>query len=259
MTIGNSSLTEYSNHLSLETPRLSSCTSASSSLYSVNTDYYTPSANTDNPLGITQTPMTMDSFNNATAFGVDIGKNYPQPMLQDPLFASANFNFDFGNIINMYNSYMQNVKNNLMQYLSATTNASATQTGEYTPATRVENKNNNEDYITELQPMMQDKVKQLEAYAQSKGYNFTITSGYRTREQQIALQQRYANQPGRVAGADSSLHRFGLAIDINTSGLTEAQCADLGSYAKSLGMRWGGDFNSFREPWHFDLQQSTSA
>jgi len=123
----------------------------------------------------------------------------------------------------------------------------------YQPTVRIATKSKNDDYIKELAPEMQEKVRLLEEYARKEGIPFTITSGYRSREEQIALQNKYAGQKGRVAGADSSRHRFGKAIDINTKSLTETQCKKLGDYAKSIGMRWGGDFITCRERWHFDM------
>lgn len=116
----------------------------------------------------------------------------------------------------------------------------------------------NEDYISELQPKMQEKVRKLEAFAKSKGITFTISSGYRTPEKQQSLINKYGRR--RAASVDGSPHRRGCAIDINTNGiLTEAQCKMLGEYAESIGMRWGGRWggpgsSTERERWHFDIQ-----
>ena len=265
MGIDNSYLTKYASLLPLHTEGVTSGTNTSSGLYCIDT---TPTVGGDY-CGSYSSMGCMDTFNYTHCIGAEsdinffngvpsFGNNLELNALNSA-FAPPSFNFDFGNIMNMYNSYMQNILNNYKQNLNATGNITELQTGEYMPAQRVESKNNNNDYIKELQPLMQQKVRMLEQYAKSKGYPFNITSGYRTREQQIALQKKYANQPGRVAGADTSLHRSGRAIDINTSGLTEAQCTDLGNYAKSIGLRWGGDFKSYRERWHFDLPASATA
>jgi hypothetical protein len=45
--------------------------------------------------------------------------------------------------------------------------------------------------------------------------------------------------------AEHSFHELGLAVDIESNALSE-----LGAYAESLGMRWGGRFG---DPVHFDL------
>ena len=145
------------------------------------------------------------------------------------------------------NDFLALLKNGL------TVNNPAESIVEYSPSKIISHKSSNNDYIAELDKDMQSKVKQLEQFAEANGIPFKITSGYRTREQQIALQKKYANEKGRVAGADSSKHRFGKAIDIDTSSLTKQQCQKLGDYAKSIGMRWGGDFSTYREDWHFDI------
>jgi len=124
----------------------------------------------------------------------------------------------------------------------------------YVPARTISNKTCNNDYIVELDPQMQEKVRALEEYARENNIPFKIIDGYRSREKQLQLIERYKNQPGRAAGADKSKHRFGKAIDIQTDNyLTEEQCRKLGEYAKSIGMRWGGDFRTVRERWHFEI------
>lgn len=266
MGIDNSYLTKYASLLPLHTEGVTSGTNTSSGLYCIDT---TPTVGGDY-CGNYSSMGCMDTFNYTPCIGAEsdinffngvpsFGNNLELNALNSA-FASPSFNFDFGNIMNMYNSYMQNILNNYKQNLNVTGNITELQTGEYTPAQRVENKKNNDDYIKELHPLMQQKVRQLEAYAKSKGYTFRICSGYRTREQQIALQKKYKNEKGRVAGADSSPHRFGRAIDISSNGiLSEEQSRDLGNYAKSIGLRWGGDFKSYRERWHFDLPASATA
>lgn len=115
----------------------------------------------------------------------------------------------------------------------------------------------NEDYISELQPKMQEKVRKLEAFARSKGITFRICSGYRTPQKQQSLIDKYGTR--RAASVNGSPHRSGRAIDISTNGiLTEAQCTMLGKYAESIGMRWGGRWggpgsSTQRERWHFDI------
>lgn len=255
MTIDTSYLTKYADQSPLEGRTSTSGTSTSSNLYGIDVGLNTSSSPWENPFGTYPAMNCMDTFN----FSPCLGMNFESSFFNSS-FAPPSFNFDFGNILNMYNSYMQNIQNSFLQRLNASMNIPPLQAGAYTPAQRVESKSSNDDYIKELQPLMQQKVRMLEAYAKSKGYPFKICSGYRTRDEQVALQKKYANQPGRAAGADSSPHRFGRAIDISTNGLlTESQCADLGRYAKSIGMRWGGDFTTCRERWHFDIPASACA
>jgi uncharacterized protein YcbK (DUF882 family) len=113
---------------------------------------------------------------------------------------------------------------------------------------------NNKNYLKNLNPEMRKRTEQLIAYANSNGYDVKITSGKRTSEEQKQLQKKYAKQPGRVA--KRSAHVAGKAIDIEVykNGVKVDEGYNLlGNYAKNeLGMRWGGDFKSYRERWHFD-------
>ena len=106
----------------------------------------------------------------------------------------------------------------------------------------------NDEKIAKLDPQMQIKVKDLLEYAKSKGLNVTITSGYRTQAQQEELlrtRPEYA--------AKDSLHCKGKAIDISIANGTDSDYKLLADYAKSIGMRWGGDFSKVKERWHFDM------
>ncbi len=107
----------------------------------------------------------------------------------------------------------------------------------------------NGDKIKTLTPDMQEKTMQLLDYAKEQGLNVQITSAYRTPEEQRELQRTR----GKYA-AKNSAHCEGKAIDIKIVNGTDADYKKLGDYAKSIGMRWGGDF-SVKERWHFDIRQ----
>lgn len=107
----------------------------------------------------------------------------------------------------------------------------------------------NAEKISQLNPEMQEKVMQLLDYAKSKGLKVQITSGYRTQEEQ---QELLRTRP--QFAAKRSAHCEGKAIDIKIIGGTDADYKMLGDFAKSIGMRWGGDFSKVKERWHFDYQ-----
>lgn len=109
---------------------------------------------------------------------------------------------------------------------------------------------NNAGKISRLDPKMQEKTMALLDYAKSKGLKVTITSGYRTQEEQEELQRTRPQ-----FAAKKSLHCQGKAIDIGISGGSDDDYALLGKYAvDNLGMRWGGNFKSTpKERWHFDM------
>lgn len=108
------------------------------------------------------------------------------------------------------------------------------------------------DKISKLSQTMQEKTMKLLDYAKSQGMEVSITSGYRTESEQAELRRKKPN-----LAAKKSLHCQGKAIDIKIKNGTDADYKKLGDYAKSLGMRWGGDFkNPCAERWHFDLGHS---
>lgn len=106
----------------------------------------------------------------------------------------------------------------------------------------------NANKISELSPEMQEKTMMLLDYAKSQGMEVTITSGFRTR-----AQQEYLLKTRPEYAAKRSLHCLGRAIDISIKGNNDSDYRKLGEYAKSIGMRWGGDFKKVAERWHFDI------
>jgi uncharacterized protein YcbK (DUF882 family) len=103
--------------------------------------------------------------------------------------------------------------------------------------------------IQKLQPDMQEKTMQLLDYAKTTlGKEITINSGFRTEAEQKHLCETIPH-----LAVKNSPHCVGKAVDLSISGGTDEDYAKLGAYAKSIGMRWGGDFqNMEKERWHFD-------
>ncbi|CDC19551.1 MAG: M15 family metallopeptidase [Candidatus Gastranaerophilaceae bacterium] len=107
----------------------------------------------------------------------------------------------------------------------------------------------NGELISQLTPTMQEKTMQLLEYAKSQNLNIKITSGYRTPAEQAELRRKRPD-----VAATKSLHCEGKAVDLKIINGTYNDYKKLGDYAKSIGMRWGGDFkNPKPEEWHFDL------
>lgn len=108
-----------------------------------------------------------------------------------------------------------------------------------------------------LTPEMQTAVIQLLSYAKENGLNVTVTSSYRSYEEQVNLYN--TSRPGYAAKPGSSQHEFGKAIDIKIEGGDSDNKNDpkfklLGDYWTSLGYNWGGTWSGANEPWHFDLR-----
>lgn len=109
----------------------------------------------------------------------------------------------------------------------------------------------NEEELKELHPILRYKVSKIIKEAEKQGCEVRLNSGYRTPEYQTYLYQ--TNQtPAKV-----SKHSYRAAIDMNICGLMKADSSrdwkQWGDLAESLGLRWGGDFGSYHDPVHFEL------
>lgn len=92
-------------------------------------------------------------------------------------------------------------------------------------------------------------AQDLQEAARALGFPVQVNSGYRTAQEQQALQGT-----GLAAPVGHSLHEQGNAVDLNWNSLSPDQQKALVDYMTSKGYRWG---NSFGEPWHFDLAGQT--
>lgn len=95
-----------------------------------------------------------------------------------------------------------------------------------------------------------------------RGYLVIITSGVRTVEEQKALYK----QNSKNARPGHSKHEAGIAIDINivnektkvkltkSSSSADWLATGIPQYAKSIGLKWGGDsFRDYHDPVHFEI------
>ncbi|MCA0980022.1 MULTISPECIES: M15 family metallopeptidase [Exiguobacterium] len=97
-----------------------------------------------------------------------------------------------------------------------------------------------------------------------------LTSGYRSAKEQNALYAQGRSEPGQVvtnAKAGQSYHNYGLAVDFviihdnktdydlstdrNRNDIPDWQ--ELGELGKALGFEWGGDWNSFPDYPHLQM------
>lgn len=112
--------------------------------------------------------------------------------------------------------------------------------------------------IERLHPSVRKKFRKLLRFAKKRGYTVIITSGYRSFKKQNQLYERNSKN----ARAGLSMHNYGLAIDINlrkngrwwrkSTPINEWKATGIPAYAKGLGMEWGGDFKTYRDPVHFE-------
>lgn len=118
----------------------------------------------------------------------------------------------------------------------------------------------NEIIISNLHPSVRDLFRKFLAGIKDLGFKPLLTSGYRSFEKQKKL---HAQNPSN-AQAGFSPHNYGFAVDLNLISLkknTYIRKADsrakwiltgVPALAKQLGLRWGGDFQTYHDPVHFD-------
>lgn len=94
-----------------------------------------------------------------------------------------------------------------------------------------------------------------------KGVDVRIISGLRTYAEQDALYAKGRTAPGPKvtnARAGFSNHNFGTAWDIGLfegkKYLTDSPLyKEIGEISRSLGLKWGGDFKSFKDYPHYEV------
>lgn len=114
---------------------------------------------------------------------------------------------------------------------------------------------------SKLDPLFAQRVLQLLARVEARGYTFTLLEGYRSPERQ----DRLANLGSQVTAARAmqSRHQFGLAADLaplrdgrlvisERDGWAWAAYQALGQEAEALGLTWGGRW-ALRDYGHVEL------
>jgi len=106
-------------------------------------------------------------------------------------------------------------------------------------------------HIHGLSPDIAGAAQYMVAVVRSAGFPLQITSSLRTRAEQEALRRT-----GRTNTLRSK-HLIGQAFDVDIHGLARDQIPmwfwmELGTFAESLGFRWGGRWTSPWDPGHFE-------
>ena len=80
-----------------------------------------------------------------------------------------------------------------------------------------------------------------------------ILEGYRSIEKQNECYEQGRTKPGKIitnAKGGQSFHNYRVAFDIYTTDYDKA-----GKIGKSLGLEWGGDWKTFKDLPHYDLEK----
>ncbi|WP_217591708.1 M15 family metallopeptidase [Cohnella sp. GbtcB17] len=125
--------------------------------------------------------------------------------------------------------------------------------------------------VVSLHPVVAEKMKTLKAEAEALGIRIAITDGFRSETEQDALYRKGRSAPGNIvtnAKGGQSYHNYGLAIDFairakngdvlwdmeydgNRNG--KADWMEVVGIAKRLGFSWGGDWESFPDYPHLQM------
>ncbi len=92
------------------------------------------------------------------------------------------------------------------------------------------------------------------------GYDFVPTAGLRRFDEQDKLYAQGRTAPGNIvtkAKGGESLHNYGLALDLarRINGKivwAEDKYAIIGQYARQHGLKWGGDWKTFKDLPHIE-------
>jgi D-alanyl-D-alanine carboxypeptidase/Family of unknown function (DUF5715) len=130
--------------------------------------------------------------------------------------------------------------------------------------TRRENRRELE-YIATVAPQSALIFQQFITEIETKtGWKIVINSGLRSEEEQEALKK----QNSKNAAAERSKHVKGKAIDINlykkrglgrewllkSDSKSAWQKTGAPEIAKQFGLKWGGDFKTYHDPVHFEME-----
>jgi peptidoglycan L-alanyl-D-glutamate endopeptidase CwlK len=125
--------------------------------------------------------------------------------------------------------------------------------------------------ITELHPVVKEKTNQLVENASRLGITVIITDGFRSHDEQDKLYGQGRTSKGPVVTqvrGGGSFHNYGLAVDFalrtkngrvvwdmeldgNRNG--EPDWLEVVAVAKELGFSWGGDWKSFKDYPHLQM------
>ncbi len=117
-----------------------------------------------------------------------------------------------------------------------------------------------ENRIQSLHPDVRAKVTEFINTAENRGIKLRVTSGFRTYDEQNKLYAQGRTAPGAIVtnakGGESS-HNFGTAIDVvpivNGNADWNTDWNIIAKIGKELDFSWGGDWKSFKDKPHFEM------
>lgn len=125
--------------------------------------------------------------------------------------------------------------------------------------------------VTELHPIVKEKTNQLVEAASRLGITIVITDGFRSHEEQDNLYRQGRMSKGPIVTqvrGGGSYHNYGLAVDfalrtkkgtvvwdmeLDSNRNGEPDWLEVVAAAKKLGFSWGGDWESFKDYPHLQM------
>lgn len=112
-----------------------------------------------------------------------------------------------------------------------------------------------------LRKALVQKVYQLIELAAQDGHLLLVTQGYRSSEEQNKLYAQGRTTKGKIvtnAKGGQSKHNTGQAVDlafiVNGEVVwTESLYKKIGVWAKIVGLKWGGDWKTFKDKPHVEI------
>lgn len=125
--------------------------------------------------------------------------------------------------------------------------------------------NASEAKILTLHPLVRNKAREFINAAEKKRIKLRVTSAYRSHEEQNDLYAQGRTEPGlkvtNAKGGQSS-HNFATAIDVvqivNGVAKWDADWNAIAVIGKAVGFSWGGDWKSFKDKPHFEMNFGNS-
>ncbi len=110
-----------------------------------------------------------------------------------------------------------------------------------------------------LRPKVRRLAEELQRECEAAGISIAVTRGYRTTEEQDEFYARGRTIPGPIvsnAKGGYSYHNYGVAFDVRPVEFKDEEekikkLKRIGEIGKKLGLEWGGDWERFFDPVHF--------
>lgn len=115
--------------------------------------------------------------------------------------------------------------------------------------------------LSKVHPILAEKILRLIELAAAEGCKLVITQGLRTFAEQNALFRKRPRVTNAIGG--QSYHNYGIAVDVavvvgGNISWDEKLYKNIGRWASQVGLTWGGNWRSFQDLPHLQLNMMPS-